>query len=739
MYGFDRQKTKQVAKQVAKAYVKQKAKSALIKFLMSKPGLIIAGVLLLILLILGSIQAFIEAGEISNRLDDEHNQKLQKDVIDIAREKSGTLLDYYGTDEDLALNAAWILSYYKYLQFMNKADIVDAKDFDEVAKEMAKQGIKSAVNQILPQWYIYRKVKGELADLAERMKPRFLYIKTERKTITTKLLHYSMPRTYSYTVSREVYNSETGKYETQTENKSQTVTVKWTEKIEITETQPIWLIVAADTIKQRYTFSYDINEYKRTYQNNTPQKTQKTKSQDLKLNFDPKRFIEKKDCLHASDPGIKSTFELKTNFDKAEKDLEPSTSSKTVETSPQTEEPPFSPESGATNVTSTNGEKKLDKEEILQVVETVPELSGQNPVGKEYERLEEMIKEDNPNEDIELAKSMIINTATSFMKGTKDMSWVFSQINDYMNAGGYVNCSYIPAQFLPMFKEAEKLMGIPYWFLAAVSYRESSFNPNAKVQNYEGYAVGIMQVQQKYWNSRVEAFKNAFPDVTITGDITNPRDQILIGTWTLYNAFKGMGIDPKTVDWQGDKWKEQTIPALAGYWMGISGAKKNDVPNNYAKTRSEYAPSLIAQAQLYKSIGEMLANPEIAKPVAGEMNITSPFGMRYHPIYHTWKMHTGIDIATTYGQPVFAVKDAVVKYAGWMSGYGKVIVLQAGNYEFYYAHLAEINVQQGQIVKKGDVLGGADSTGNSTGNHLHFEIRINGTPVDPLSILGNLQ
>ncbi|WAM36613.1 peptidoglycan DD-metalloendopeptidase family protein [Caldicellulosiruptor acetigenus] len=735
MYGFDMQKTKQVAK----AYVKHKAKSALIKFLMSKPGLIIAGVLLLILLILGSIQAFIEAGEISNRLDDEHNQKLQKEVVDIAREKSGSLLDYYGTDEDLALNAAWILSYYKYLQFMNKADITEAKDFDEVAKEMAKQGIKSAVNQILPQWYIYRKIKGELSDLAERMKPRFLYIKTERKTVTTKFLHYSMPRTYSYTVSKEVYNPETGKYETQTENKSKTVTVKWTEKVEITETQPIWLIVAADTIKQRYTFSYDINEYKRTYQNNVPQKTQKTKSQDLKLDFDPKKFIENKNCLHASELGIKSAFELKTNFDKAEKDQKPSTSSKTVETSPQTEEPPFSPESGATNVTSTNGEKKLDKEEILQVVETVPELSGQNPVGKEYERLEEMIKEDNPNEDIELAKSMIINTAMSFMKGTKDLNWVFSQINDYMNVGGYVSSSYIPAQFLPMFQEAEKLFGIPYWFLGAIAYRESSFNPQARTPNSDGAAVGLMQVQQKYWNSRVEAFKNAFPDVTITGDINNPRDQILIGSWTIYNCIKEMVGDPSSIDWQGDGWKEQVIPALAGYWIGVNGAKQWDAPNNYAKTRSEYAPSLLAQAQLYKSVGEMLANPEIAKPVGSDMNITSPFGMRYHPIYHTWKMHSGIDIATTYGQPVFAVKDSIVKFAGWMSGYGKVIILQSGEYEFYYAHLADIDVQVGQMVTKGQQIGGADSTGASTGNHLHFEIRINGTPVDPLSILGNLQ
>ncbi|WPX10154.1 peptidoglycan DD-metalloendopeptidase family protein [Anaerocellum danielii] len=732
MYGTNRQKTKQVAK----AYVKNKAKAVLLAFLKSPPGIILTVVLVIILIVLGSLQSFIEAGEITNRLDAEHNQKLQKDIIDIAREKSGQLLDYYGTDEDLALNAAWVFSYFKYLQMIEKADIFNAKDFDEAMKEAAKEGLQSVVNRILPQWYIYKKVKGELTDIAERMKPRFLYVKTEKKTITTKLLHYSMPRTYTWTVTKEVYDPETGEYKEEKEDKSQTVTVKWTEKVQVTETQPIWVIVAADTIKQKYTFSYDINEYKRTYQNGTPQTTQKTKSEDLKLDFDPQKFIVQQDCYHAKDLDVKTKFEIKTNFDRAEKEQQPSSDSKTLETSPQTEEPPFTDDPSATY---TDGDKHLDSEEILEVVEKVPELVSQNSIGKEYERLEAMILEDNPKEDINLARAMIVNSALSFMSGTKDLSWVFSDINDYMNVGGYVSCSYIPAQFLPMFQEAEKLMGIPYWFLGAVSFRESSFNPAARTPNSDGVAVGLMQVQQKYWNSRVEAFRNAFPDVTITDDIADPRNQILIGTWTLYNAFKEMGIDPKTVDWQGDGWKEQVIPALAGYWMGVGGAKQWDAPRNYAKTRSEYAPSLLAQAEVYKSIGEMLANPSVAKPVFGEMNITSPFGMRYHPIYHTWKMHTGIDIATTYNQPVFAVKDSIVKYAGWMSGYGKVIVLQTGEYEFYYAHLADIDVQAGQLVKKGQQIGGADSTGNSTGNHLHFEVRINGTPVDPLSVLGKLQ
>lgn len=699
-------RVKNYAKSKAKNYAKKKVKNLLLK---TAPYWIpIVAILFIVLLITATLQSFLEDGAIADTLSKEDNQKLIQYSIDKAREVNGNLLDYNSTDDNLSLDSAYINSYYKYIQL----------------NENEKQTLES--------------VKDKILTIAEKMKPRFLYVKSERKTVTTKVKYYSMPRTYSWTVYKSVYNEQTGQYENVPEKKSQTVTVSWTEEEEITEVQPIWIIVSADTIKQAYTFNYDINQYTTNYSNNNPTGTIKNKSENLNLDFDPQEFINSKNCYTAQELNIKTKYEIKTNFNNkpTEDEMKSTTNSKIVNISPKTESPPSI---APANSSYSDGEKTLTKEEITKVNETIPELTATNPIGNEFQRLEDIIKTDNPNEDIKLAKAMIINSAENYISGQKEANWVFSEINDYMNIAGYTNTSYIPAQFLTMFQEAEKIYGIPYWFLGAIAYRESSFNPAARTSNSDGVAVGLMQVQQKYWDSRVNAFKNKFPNVDIVGDINNPRDQILIGTWTIYNCIIAMtDKEPKDIGWQSDTWKEEVIPALAGYWMSINGAKKYDEPNNFEKTRTEYAPSLLAMAEQYKTTGAMLANSNIIKPVMGDMNITSPFGMRKHPITGVLKMHTGIDIATTSGQPVYAVKDATVEFAGWQNGYGRLIILKSGEYEFYYAHLLDINVQVGDQVQKGQMIGSSDSSGASTGNHLHFEIRINGTPVDPIIELSNI-
>ncbi len=112
--------------------------------------------------------------------------------------------------------------------------------------------------------------------------------------------------------------------------------------------------------------------------------------------------------------------------------------------------------------------------------------------------------------------------------------------------------------------------------------------------------------------------------------------------------------------------------------------------------------------------------------------ITSGYGMRRHPVYKIYRMHTGIDIATSYGTPVLASDGGKVIFAGWKSGYGNCVVIDHGaNLTSMYGHLSSINVSTGQKVYKGKTLGGVGSTGTSTGNHLHFEIRKLGNDVNP--------
>lgn len=97
--------------------------------------------------------------------------------------------------------------------------------------------------------------------------------------------------------------------------------------------------------------------------------------------------------------------------------------------------------------------------------------------------------------------------------------------------------------------------------------------------------------------------------------------------------------------------------------------------------------------------------------------------------------HCGIDFAIPVGTPIMTSMSGKVTYAGWDDrGYGNLVIVEHGNYKTYYAHLEEIPVEVGQIVTRGQVIGYSGNTGNSSGPHLHYEIRINNIPVDPRSM-----
>jgi murein DD-endopeptidase MepM/ murein hydrolase activator NlpD len=114
--------------------------------------------------------------------------------------------------------------------------------------------------------------------------------------------------------------------------------------------------------------------------------------------------------------------------------------------------------------------------------------------------------------------------------------------------------------------------------------------------------------------------------------------------------------------------------------------------------------------------------------------VTSPFGWRMHPIYHVMRFHPGIDIGAPTGQPIVAALAGVVVSAGPMGTYGNIVVIDHGNgFATAYAHQSRILVRAGQHVARGERIGLVGSTGASTGPHLHFETRVNGTPVNPLN------
>jgi murein DD-endopeptidase MepM/ murein hydrolase activator NlpD len=115
--------------------------------------------------------------------------------------------------------------------------------------------------------------------------------------------------------------------------------------------------------------------------------------------------------------------------------------------------------------------------------------------------------------------------------------------------------------------------------------------------------------------------------------------------------------------------------------------------------------------------------------------VTSYFGYRYHPILHFTRFHAGLDIGASWGSPIVAAGDGRVIAAGWAGGYGREVQIAHGSgITSLYGHMSEIVAEPGSFVRAGQVIGYVGSSGLSTGPHVHFEVRVGGTPVNPLGV-----
>jgi murein DD-endopeptidase MepM/ murein hydrolase activator NlpD len=138
----------------------------------------------------------------------------------------------------------------------------------------------------------------------------------------------------------------------------------------------------------------------------------------------------------------------------------------------------------------------------------------------------------------------------------------------------------------------------------------------------------------------------------------------------------------------------------------------------------------------FNAEGASVKKALLRTPVDGA-RISSSFGMRHHPILGFTRMHQGVDFAVPAGTPIMASGDAVVAAAGWKGGYGNMVVLRHdATYSTAYGHMSRIakGIKPGTHVHQGEVIGYVGMTGLATGPHLHYEVRINSRPVNPLGV-----
>ena len=228
----------------------------------------------------------------------------------------------------------------------------------------------------------------------------------------------------------------------------------------------------------------------------------------------------------------------------------------------------------------------------------------------------------------------------------------------------------------------------------------------------------------------------------------NDRDEAILSQ--LQEKVQNMDLSRRTMDDHQARLKEKSEAVQTQrdkYQKSIKDTNRFITSLQKQKALAEKAALEAEEAQ--KAAGAMIAELQRKRarsfiptgkgskfdwPVRGAM--ASPFGNRIHPILKRKILHAGIDIASPNGTPIKTAAPGEVIYNGWLRGYGRVVVIDHGRgFSTLYAHLSASLVHEGQIVKAGTTIARVGRTGNVTGYHLHFEVRVYGTPADPIRYL----
>ena len=309
------------------------------------------------------------------------------------------------------------------------------------------------------------------------------------------------------------------------------------------------------------------------------------------------------------------------------------------------------------------------------------------------------------DEELKILKGAIFSTG-AFLKSRRFLIFMFLSLILFfvsVNAGVLVPCYnvYYGEKFVGT---VSKIKNLDKKFLAYPAVATAG-----KITDEEVFKENIMLCDEKF--ERAAALK-------INGEIifTAENEQIILAS--IYNYIKSFGYDIN---------EEMHFADGVEIKSGIY-EKKHHVSGSDAVLLIERINPVVMQ-----NGSQIIPIPEDEEvfllPVSAP--VSSPFGPRWG------REHKGIDFAANYGDDVFAAYDGTVKFSGYESGFGNLLIIEHPNgYESYYAHLSERIAADGEKVTKGQVIGKVGSTGNSTGPHLHFEIRKDNTAQNPAEFIG---
>lgn len=339
--------------------------------------------------------------------------------------------------------------------------------------------------------------------------------------------------------------------------------------------------------------------------------------------------------------------------------------------------------------------------------------STQQILPNKWQRLEDYIKNSyglKPDDDMELNRTSILEAAEGFEQHKEWVDW----LNRNVGVQNYASSSMIPPELVSMFKEAESKYGIPWWFLAALAFKESSFNPQS--ENPKTHCYGLMQQSPANWEyySKLLGYDPKL-------DKDNPQAQIMCGAYML----RQLGLE--NIDW-GEDWKSKTLGVLT-FYGGYRGQNAEE------RCRKQYAEPIWQLADQFR-------NDVSVWPVPGYTRISSYFGWRDLSDSSEKSFHNGIDIPAPPGTPVESVSSGVATAVSYDDRSGNYITIKDGVHLYSYCHLSESEVKPGDTVKVGQEIARVGYTGHvipsgPAGAHLHFGVEdlMDNKWIDPLLIL----